>query len=59
MTPLGWSLAGFVWIYALIWFLITDWVKQRAYGVFNHDLPVYVTRGLRLLNQWVFHKPVN
>jgi H+-transporting ATPase len=59
MTPLGWGLAGFVWIYALIWFLIADWVKQLAYGVFNHDQPVYVTRGLRLLNQWFFHKPVN
>ncbi|MEG3938976.1 hypothetical protein QT995_12535 [Microcoleus sp. S36b_A3] len=57
MTPLGWGLAGFVWIYALIWFLIADWVKQRAYGVFNHDRPVYVTRGLRRLNQWFSHKP--
>jgi H+-transporting ATPase len=47
-------MAGFVWIYALIWFLIEDWVKQRAYGVFNHGKPVYVTRGLRLLNQWFF-----
>ena len=59
MTPLGWSWAGVVWGYGLIWFLIVDWVKQRAYGVFNHDQPVYVTRGLRRLNQWFFHKPVN
>ena len=57
MTPIGWGWAGFVWIYALIWFLIEDWVKQRAYGVFNHGKPVYVTRGLRLLNQWFSHKP--
>ncbi|MHC5611810.1 MAG: plasma-membrane proton-efflux P-type ATPase [Nostoc sp.] len=57
MTPIGWGWAGFVWIYALIWFLIEDWVKQRAYGVFNHAKPVYVTRGLRRLNQWFSHKP--
>jgi H+-transporting ATPase len=57
MTPLGWGLAGVVWAYGLIWFLIADWVKQRAYGVFNHTRPVYVTRGLRRLNQWFFHVP--
>jgi H+-transporting ATPase len=57
MTPLGWGWAGLVWAYALIWFLIEDWVKQRAYGVFNHAKPVYVTRGLRRLNQWFSHLP--
>ncbi len=31
MPPLGWKIAGFVWIYALIWFLITDLVKRAAY----------------------------
>jgi H+-transporting ATPase len=55
MTPLGWGLAGIVWGYALIWFLIADWVKQRAYGVFNHDQPVYITYGLRKLHQWFSH----
>ncbi|MEA5509891.1 plasma-membrane proton-efflux P-type ATPase [Crocosphaera sp. UHCC 0190] len=55
MTPLGWGLAGFAWIYALIWFLIADWVKQRAYGVFNHAKPVYVTKGFRTLTQWFSH----
>jgi H+-transporting ATPase len=57
MTPLGWGWAGIVWGYGLIWFLITDWVKQRAYGVFNHSKPVYVTRGLKTLNQWFGHTP--
>lgn len=52
MTPIGWGWAGFIWIYGLIWFLIEDWVKQLAYGVFNHAQPVYITRGLRKLNQW-------
>ena len=36
MTPLGWGWAGFVWGYALIWFLVTDRVKLVAYGVLDH-----------------------
>ncbi len=55
MTPLGWGLAGIVWGYAFIWFLVADWAKQRAYGVFNHEQPVYITYGLRKLNQWFSH----
>lgn len=55
MTPLGWGLAGIVWGYAFIWFLVADWIKQRTYGVFNHDQPVYITHGLRKLHQWFSH----
>jgi H+-transporting ATPase len=36
MTPLGWGWAGFVWGYALIWFLVTDRVKLLAYRVLDH-----------------------
>ncbi len=35
MTPLGWSWAGFVWGYALVWFLVNDRVKLIAYRVFD------------------------
>ncbi len=35
MTPLGWSWAGFVWGYALIWFLINDRLKLLAYRIFD------------------------
>ncbi len=35
MTPLGWKWAGFVWGYALIWFLINDRVKLLAYRIFD------------------------
>jgi H+-transporting ATPase len=35
MTPLGWGWAGFVWGYALIWFLINDRVKLFAYKVLD------------------------
>src|SRR5665811_1908382 len=35
MTPLGWGWAGFVWGYALIWFLVNDRVKLLAYRIFD------------------------
>ena len=35
MTPLGWGWAGFVWGYALVWFLINDRVKLLAYKIFD------------------------
>jgi len=35
MTPLGWGWAGFVWGYALVWFLINDRLKLLAYKIFD------------------------
>jgi len=35
MPPLGWSWAGLVWGYALVWALITDRVKLLAYRIFD------------------------
>jgi H+-transporting ATPase len=35
MSPLGWGWAGFVWGYALIWFLVNDRVKLLAYRIFG------------------------
>ena len=35
MTPLGWKWAGFVWGYAIAWFLINDQVKWLAYRIFD------------------------
>jgi H+-transporting ATPase len=35
MTPLGWAWAGFVWGYALIWFLVNDRIKLLAYRIFD------------------------
>jgi H+-transporting ATPase len=37
MTPLGWKWAGFVWAYALGWFLVNDQVKLIAYRVLNRN----------------------
>ena len=35
MTPLGWGWAGFVWGYALVWFLINDRIKLLAYKIID------------------------
>jgi H+-transporting ATPase len=35
MAPIGWGWAGFVWGYALLWFLVNDRVKLLAYRVFD------------------------
>ncbi len=35
MTPLGWRWAGFVWGYALAWFLLNGRVKLLAYRIFD------------------------
>ncbi|MDY6795157.1 MAG: plasma-membrane proton-efflux P-type ATPase [Actinomycetota bacterium] len=36
VTPIGWKLAGFVWVYALVAFVITDFLKVRFYKVLDH-----------------------
>ena len=44
MTPLGWRWAGFVWAYAVVWFLINDRVKLLAYRVFDPTKPPLLTK---------------
>ncbi|HEY5256387.1 MAG TPA: plasma-membrane proton-efflux P-type ATPase, partial [Acidobacteriaceae bacterium] len=36
MTPLGWKLAGLVWAYAVVCFLLTDRVKLLGYYFLDH-----------------------
>ncbi|QLC50585.1 hypothetical protein HWN40_10255 [Methanolobus zinderi] len=36
INPIGWKLAGFIWIYALVAFVITDFLKVRFYRVLDH-----------------------
>jgi H+-transporting ATPase len=43
MTPLGWGWAGFVWGYALLWFLVNDRIKLLAYRIFDPVNPVAKT----------------
>ena len=35
MTPIGWGWAGFVWGYALIWFVFNDVVKMLVLGYYR------------------------
>ncbi|MBA2324078.1 MAG: plasma-membrane proton-efflux P-type ATPase [Pseudonocardiales bacterium] len=35
MTPLGWGWAGFVWAYAIVWFLLSDRIKLLAYRILD------------------------
>ena len=37
MTPIGWGLAGFVWGYALLSFMITDVLKIRFFRLMRHN----------------------
>lgn len=39
MAPIGWKLAGLVWVYALAWFMLNDRIKLFAYRVFD-PLPI-------------------
>lgn len=50
MAPIGWRWAGFVWLYALAWFLVNDRVKLRAYEVFE------VRSGGLTAHSWRKHK---
>ena len=36
VSPIGWKLALFVWGYALVAFVITDFAKVRAYKLVDH-----------------------
>jgi H+-transporting ATPase len=37
MAPIGWELAGWVWLYAFAWFLVNDRLKVFAYRLFDHS----------------------
>jgi len=41
VTPLGWELAGFVWIYAIAAFVIQDIAKVWIYKLLDHDFVVF------------------
>ena len=38
LPPIGWKLALFVWVYAGVWFVLTDFVKLGAYKIFDGGL---------------------
>ena len=36
MPPIGWKLAGFIWAYALVWFVFNNFVKVKVYHLITH-----------------------
>jgi H+-transporting ATPase len=40
MAPLAWKWALLVWVYALFWFVLTDFLKIRAYRIFERYKPL-------------------
>ena len=36
MTGIGWKFAGFVWGYALLLFIITNYIKVLVYKIIDH-----------------------
>jgi H+-transporting ATPase len=36
MTPISWEWAGLIWVYCLVWALVTDPIKVLAYRMFDH-----------------------
>ena len=44
MTGIGWKLAGIVWLYCLIWFLIEDFAKIFVYKIVEEQKPLYAFR---------------
>jgi H+-transporting ATPase len=51
MPPLGWGWAGFVWVYALAWALVSDRVKLLAYRIFDPQVPGPPTKTSQTLPQ--------
>jgi H+-transporting ATPase len=44
VAPIGWTYAGAIWGYALIWFFFNDLVKIWVYGLIQHGLRAHERR---------------
>lgn len=40
VAPIGWEHALYIWLYAIIWFLINDMIKVSAYNILNNKTAV-------------------
>jgi H+-transporting ATPase len=41
MQPIGWKLAGLVWIYSIVWFLIADFIKLFVYKIMEAEHQIW------------------
>lgn len=48
MAPIGWWLAILIWVYALAWFVLNDWVKVELYRLFESRLGRRLTRSAQV-----------
>jgi H+-transporting ATPase len=44
MSPIGWKMAGLVWCYCLVWFLIEDRMKLLGHRIFDKEHSGILTR---------------
>jgi H+-transporting ATPase len=44
MTPVEWKWVLLIWGYALAWFLVNDWLKLKAYKIFDAEHPALMAR---------------
>lgn len=48
MPPIGWTWASIIWLYAVAWFIINDFIKVAGYKIFEFaDIPLLGTRKRR------------
>jgi H+-transporting ATPase len=52
MVAIGWGWAGFVWGYALTWFLVNDRVKLLAYRILDKEHSGYFGRHVKSKSKW-------
>ncbi|MGW8256256.1 MAG: HAD-IC family P-type ATPase, partial [Thermoguttaceae bacterium] len=48
MVPIGWKWAILIWIYALAWFFVNDWVKLVTYHIFDMRKPAIFNKARKL-----------
>lgn len=53
MTPIGWGLAGFVWIYAAIWFVFNNLVKVGTFRLITHHKQTPSGKHLKRISKWL------
>lgn len=44
MAPIGWKWALIVWVYAIAWFFINDWIEIAAYRIFDGKEPGFLAK---------------
>ncbi len=46
VTPIGWEYAIYIWIYALLWFVINDAIKMMTHQFLNNEHSILKSKSL-------------